>query len=171
MEFEKMKEFLNKLQKIVMDLDEQFREIAFKSILEHFLKNELFENKKEVPFEPPQEKQKVESQQIGNQLEGLLSKLSLPEIFKKANCSSNTDRALIIAFDFSIRNKMSPFNVDIIRKAFSDSLIPKPINISDVLNGLIKRGHLRKSSIEVDKKKGFEITQSGLDYIKEIINQ
>ncbi len=171
MDFETLKDFLNELQNVVKDLDEKFQQIAFKCVLKQFLEIELGKNNHQEPLKPHLEKQEKDKQQPTASDEGDISKLTLPELIKKANSNSYTDNALIIAFEFTLKNKFQPFNLEIIREGFSNALVPKPKNLSDTLNLLIKRGHLRKSVNDVDNKKGFEITNTGLEYVKGLLKK
>lgn len=136
---------------IVKDIDEKFQASAFQSILDHFLRNLTIE-KGDYPKEEKLDKKP----------------LSLTEIIAVLKPKKYTDSALLISYYIYKFEEINTFNIDSVKEKFDKLRIPKPKNMTDTLNGLIKRGFLRNVR-DIDNKKGYEITNMGLQYIDDIL--
>ena len=151
---EKITEKVNLALKIVKNINEEFKIEAFKVILAHFLQS----SKEELDIKTEKEFQKDFEKSI----------LTLTELVAKLKPESYADTAMIISYYLFKNKQIAIFNIDHIKDSFNKLRVPKPKNMTDTLNNLIKKGFLRSSS-DVDKKKGFEITNMGIRYVDELI--
>lgn len=151
---EKITEKVNLALKIVKNINEEFKVEAFKVILTYFLQS----SKEELDIKTLKEFQKDFEKSI----------LTLTELVAKLKPKSYADRAMIISYYLLKNKQITIFNIDHIKDNFNKLRIPKPKNMTDTLNNLIKKGFLRSSS-DVDNKKGFEITNMGIRYVDELI--
>ena len=145
---ELIKRNIMKTLDIVKGVEDEYKLETFKIILPFLLEHEDLGKKKEIS--------KGEEH------------ISLPELIAKINPSTYADTAIIVSYYLFTYEEIIGFNIDHIKDGFNNVRAVKPKNMTDTLNQLIKRGFLRSSS-EVDGKKGFEITKTGIQHIEELI--
>ncbi len=147
----KLKEKIEFAISIVDKIDNQYKLEAFKVVLSYLLQNTRHLPKiiNEIQQETP---------------------LTLSELIAGIRPGTYSDTALIISYYLFKFENITNFNVDHIKDRFNKTRAVKPKNMSDTLNNLIRRGLLRSSS-EIDNKKGFEITKTGILNAEELIKK
>lgn len=145
-----IKSNIKKTLDIVKEVEDEYKLETFKIILPFLLEHEDLGKKRE----------------IGKGEEHI----SLPELIAKINPSTYADTAIIVSFYLFTYDEIIGFNIDNIKNGFNQARAIKPKNMTDTLNGLIKRGFLR-SSTDIDGKKGFELTKMGIDYTQNLIKE
>jgi hypothetical protein len=93
---------------------------------------------------------------------------SLAEFVKaKGNPSGHTDLTIVFSYWLHHKEKMSSYNKTDIEKCYSESRIPKPANITDLMNKNQKKGYLMPPPEEKkDKKKAWVITKTGEECVE-----
>lgn len=94
---------------------------------------------------------------------------SLVEFVKaKGNPSGHNDIAIIFSYWLHKKQNMSSYNKVDIERCYSEARIPKPANITDVMNKNQGKGYLMPATEKKDKKKAWVITGSGEDYVEQM---
>ncbi len=147
---ELIKKNIKKALDIIIGVEDEYRLETFKLILPFLLKQDDLDKKRETS--------KVKEH------------ISLPELIAKINPKTYADTAIIVCYYLFTYEDIIGFNIDHIKNGFDQVRAVKPKNMTDTLNGLIKRGFLR-SSTDIESKKGFELTKMGIDYTQNLIKE
>lgn len=153
LEKENIREKILQAIDIVKDIDHQFQIPAFKTVLNYLLISEQRYSGSQTILTP--------------QKESKTSILTLPEMLALVKPKTYADKAIIAALFLFESENVQNFNANHIIEELSKAKTPRPANMTDTLNGLIKRGFLREGPV-VDGNKGFEITEKGKEYAKSL---
>jgi hypothetical protein len=154
LEEESIREKIQQAIDIVKDIDDQFQIPAFKTVLNFLLKSEQRYSDPQTILTP--------------QKESKPSVLTLPEMLAISKQKKYADKAILAVLYLFEYENVQNFNANHIIEEFSKAKTPRPANMTDTLNNLIKRGFLREGPV-VDGNKGFELTEKGKEYAESLL--
>jgi len=94
---------------------------------------------------------------------------SLAEFVRmKGDPKEHTDLAMIFAYWLFKRENMESFNIKDLDSCYSQTRIPKPANLSDVMNKNQGKGLVVRSEGRKDNLVAWAITRSGEDYVEKM---
>lgn len=121
----------------------------------------------EQKFKELTERKAVAPKEVPTKTE--LVSMSLAEFVRtKGNPSRNTDRAIIFSYWLHHRENVTSYNINDIRKCYSDARITPPNNLTDTMNLNQGKGYLMHVSEKKDGKKTWVITQTGEEYVEQM---
>jgi len=89
---------------------------------------------------------------------------SITEFFGQKNPKTHPDIVLTMAYYFHFKGSRE-FTVGEVVNAYTEVLIPKPKNPTDIINSNIGKSFITKADKEKDSKQAYYITKYGLDYV------
>jgi hypothetical protein len=94
---------------------------------------------------------------------------SLAEFVKmRGDPKEHTDLAMIFAYWLFKRENMESFNVKDLENCYSQTRIPKPANLSDVMNRNQGKGLVVRTEGRKDNLVAWAITRSGEEYVEKM---
>jgi len=139
------------------ELDEGsvYKEIAFQEILKLLLtSNNPVTSESSELIEP-----KVEC--VNNK-----NKKSIEEFYQELKPSTHMDRVIAFAYYFYKHGTTNIFNAKDIADCYSQALVSKPSNISDLINLHRKKGRIMNVDEQKEGRMAFAITQDGIKYVE-----
>jgi len=157
MDAKKLKSAVDQAQEAVKDIqDESLKKIAFQKILDTLLTPPQASSAPvQEPYISPKSQTLVQSQEIAG---------NLTDLFAQKKPASHPDTALTIAYFMHFKGD-GDFNVEDLLKAYSQLLIPKPKNPTDVINQNIRKRFIDKVNKQKNSKQAYHITKYGIDYV------
>lgn len=86
----------------------------------------------------------------------------------KGNPSKHTDTAVLFAYWLFKKENMTSYNIEDINNCYDQTRIPKPANISDMMNQIQSQGFVATVKEEKDGKKAWVITTTGETYVEQM---
>lgn len=155
METEKLKSIIDQAQEAVKDIaDENLKKIAFQKILDTLL------TPQQIPVSSVQVSQ--QSPQVQNSNSNLPANIS--EFVHEKNQKSHFNIVTSMAYYFHF-NGGEDFNIEDIQDAYGKCLIPKPKNITDIINQNIRKSLILKADKPKNGKQAYHITKQGIEYV------
>lgn len=102
----------------------------------------------------------------GTETEKIIAKkISEREFLRKINPRTVIERSLALSYYLEVYGGKTSFNIDDLKICFKAAKEPLPKNLNDMVNRNISKGLLMKASGEDKKRKYWELTQTGLEFI------
>lgn len=96
-----------------------------------------------------------------------IKKVSAKEFLLSKNLSSAVEKTLALAYYLEKFEQMKSFNINDISNIFQMAKEKLPINLNDVINKNIKKGHLMEVQEKKDSKKAWVLTSTGERFIED----
>lgn len=162
METEKLKSIINQVQEAVKDItDEALKKIAFQKILDTLMTPHQTQNQS-VHVSP----QSIPTQS-GTPILGKLNQdlpANISEFVHGQNQKSHFNIVTSMAYYFHFKGD-GDFNIEGIQDAYGKCLIPKPKNITDIINQNIRKSLIIKADKPKNGKQAYHITKQGIEYV------
>lgn len=154
MENDLIKERVQQALDCVQGLDEPYRGIAFRVILEELLREGMTSGLKRIqrPDLPPK------------------SFPPINEFFSAAHPKAYTDAVITIAYYLLHAEKVQAFTIQDVAECLSKCRAEKPKNLSDVLAGCARNGWLAEGNQKQRGMKSWYLTSTGEKYFQSKLN-
>lgn len=98
-------------------------------------------------------------------------KMSVREFLDKAHVNTQTDMVTFIAYYKEKYEGLSSFSIHDLLDGFRNAKEKSPVNINSLVNSNISRSYFMPSPEKTGKLKRFELTNTGIKYVKEQIGE
>lgn len=98
----------------------------------------------------------------------ILPALSINEFLKSKCLSSNNDIAMALIYYNEKYNNIKEFSSEDLKSCFLNAKIKLPSNVSDVVNQLVKKGHIQSVKNSSSSIKLYSMTMTGEEYIENL---
>lgn len=149
---EGLKGIADKAKEAVKHLEEPYKSIAFKEFLRHML----------LPERPPQMIAPVTADR-GRSTHEIPKSLS--ELLDEKNPQSHPDIVMVFAH-YLFKSGLESFTIDDIVNCYSQVMIPRSKNPSDIINTNIRKHFIDKDDTKKGEKQRYLINMKGLEYVE-----
>lgn len=141
---------INHARKLIAEVEEPFRSIAFEVLFRKLLEEST----------PAVSARRDLTEPL------LVERMQVSEFLAHLGLRSQLDQAVAIAYHSLHRGQQSVTRGEFL-EAFAKARMPRPKNLSDVIAKCVRRGHLVDALQEKDGQKAWSITPTGERYIEE----
>ena len=149
-------ETIKQAQRIVdqSEIKQEFKQVAFQKTFDYLIKR--LELSPSVNLAKPETIKQEPMAQHAKTFAGFL---------RQTNAKIHQHKVLSAAYFFMKKNKIIFTRKDI-ESAYRACLLPKPVNTSQDIGRLIKKGLLMLAEKKIENKKGFQITLDGISFVE-----
>jgi hypothetical protein len=155
METEKLKSIVTQAQEAVAEIsDEALKKIAFQKILDSLL----------MPSQTTIPLQSLSSAGSSAIVHNTNLSNNISEFVHEKNQKSHFNIVISMAYYLHFKGE-GDFTIEDIQESYGKCLIPKPKNITDIINQNIRKSLIIKCDKEKNGKQTYHISKTGIDYV------